>query len=423
MHVGNDEVRVAPPGGVHRHFKIGALSKLLDDKQITIEYTPFEREGVCLRAMSDAQIAMLHRRRHYVLGMYRLQPDSPCSQTAIKRNIHSLSAEINDQDPPSPSTIANWIKRWRDAGSDDTGLVNRNKPSRVEFRNIDRKVLDFVSQAIESVYLNSHRLPKTAVMAEIQRLIANHYASSGEELVVPSNYIVNQMIGKIDLFEKDAKRKGKAFAARKHSACGRGLVASSVLDIVFADGQKMDAVVVDVPKDGGPPIPLGRPFLTTLIDLRTRCILAAYVSLQPFCGGTALKALSQAVVQAKGKPRGIMRTLVVDNGCDYQDSGFMRFVSKLDIRLEICGPRMPNGKAQIERFFRTINEDLVHKIPGSTFSNTVQRGEYRSQDLARFTLAELRQHVDTWIHEIYHTRIHRTLGRAPIDVWNEETQA
>lgn len=408
------------------HFKFSALEELNAGKRIQITHCPRDlvtKEETSLSSLTHSELTAANRRHAYINGMLKLAPHNPCSQAAIKAHLSTLAAELSDQDPPAPSTIASWIHRWKTSGQNVVALANKTKPSRRDFNHLDPKVLEFINSAIRDVYLQKNRGRKCDVSAEVLRLVANYNAGSAIPLAMPSDYIVNRVINQIDLYERDVMRKGKAFANRHHRAAGKSFLAAHPLELCMADGQLMDVILVEESADGGPRKVLGRPFLTAVLDIRTRCILAAYISLQPFCGGTVLKAMTEAVVAAPGRPRGVMATLVVDNGCDYKDSGFLRFLSDLDIQLEICGPRAPNGKANIERFFRTLNEDLIHKLPGTTFSNPGERGEYRSQDMARLTLADLRGRVQTWIDEIYHQRPHRSLGRAPIDVWNDEVHS
>lgn len=150
--------------------------------------------------------------------------------------------------------------------------------------------------------------------------------------------------------------------------------------------------------------PIGRPYLTVVIDVRTRCVLAALVSLAPFCGGTLLKTMAIAVVASPGRPRGIMSKLIIINGSDYQDSGFVSFCTPRSTSpSNLARQERPTGKPS-SNDFRTISEDLIHKLPGTTFSNPTARGDYSSQTFARLTLEDLDQHVQTWIDEVYHRR-------------------
>lgn len=407
-------------------YEIGTLAELIKRGDIVVKFTP-RPAGDELRCgrlgLNETQRAALDRRLHYVLGIEQRVPGACGSQEAIKKHLPELAREIDDASPPGASAVAAWFKKWRDQGRLDAALAPAPKPSRRDFSKIDPQVLEIVDQVIRDLYLKREHASVRAVYSRIVLEVTQFNVKNKECLAPPSEYLVRKIIRSIDRYETDRAHHGAAYAARKHRAAGRSLTSNAPLEICMADGQHMDVIVCAAEPDGKPGQPLGRPFLTVVMDLRTRCILAALITLQPFCGATALKALMIAVVAAKGKPRGVMSTLIVDNGCDYKDSGFMRFVREMDITLEICSPRSPNGKANVERFFRTLNDDLIHTLPGTTFSSPQQRGDYRSQDMAQLTLVDLQTRVQNWIDNDYHLRPHRALGRAPIDVWNSEVQA
>jgi putative transposase len=75
-------------------------------------------------------------------------------------------------------------------------------------------------------------------------------------------------------------------------------------------------------------------------------------------------------------------------------------------------------KGSVERFFRTQNLGLIHNLPGTTFSNIQQKGDYESEKHACFTLAQLEASVVKWIVDGYHQTPHRGLkGKTPAQVW------
>jgi putative transposase len=61
----------------------------------------------------------------------------------------------------------------------------------------------------------------------------------------------------------------------------------------------------------------------------------------------------------------------------------------------------------------------VQMLPGSTFSNPADRGDYQSASAARMTLRELEQWIAWEIASNYHQRVHSALNRPPIAVWRE----
>ncbi|WP_318863129.1 Mu transposase C-terminal domain-containing protein [Sinorhizobium meliloti] len=61
----------------------------------------------------------------------------------------------------------------------------------------------------------------------------------------------------------------------------------------------------------------------------------------------------------------------------------------------------------------------LHLLPGTTFSNAQELGEYDSKRHAALTLRELERYIALDIVGFYHQSIHSSLGRPPIAVWKE----
>lgn len=69
--------------------------------------------------------------------------------------------------------------------------------------------------------------------------------------------------------------------------------------------------------------------------------------------------------------------------------------------------------------FSTLTHGILQKLPGTTFSNPTERGEYNSSKNAQLTLEQLREYISRWINEVYHQSIHHTTGRSPIIMWQD----
>ena len=61
----------------------------------------------------------------------------------------------------------------------------------------------------------------------------------------------------------------------------------------------------------------------------------------------------------------------------------------------------------------------IHNLPGTTFSNIKQRGEYNSDANASMTFYEFEKWILTFITKIYHKRIHSSLSLSPEQQWEE----
>jgi hypothetical protein len=61
----------------------------------------------------------------------------------------------------------------------------------------------------------------------------------------------------------------------------------------------------------------------------------------------------------------------------------------------------------------------LHLLPGTTFSSIRHRGEYKPAKMASLTMRELERWLNLQIVEIYHQRVHRSIGEPPIKAWEK----
>jgi putative transposase len=84
----------------------------------------------------------------------------------------------------------------------------------------------------------------------------------------------------------------------------------------------------------------------------------------------------------------------------------------------IAAPRRtPWFKGKIERFLGTMNRSVAHGVPGTTFSNIFEKGDYNPAKHAVITLSTLRKVVRMWIADVYHQQVHRSLQTTPAKMW------
>ena len=78
----------------------------------------------------------------------------------------------------------------------------------------------------------------------------------------------------------------------------------------------------------------------------------------------------------------------------------------------------PNFGAHVERALGTFSKE-IHTLPGTTFSNTYSRGDYKSEKHAALTLSEFETWLSIYIADVYHQKMHSALGTAPIDAYKK----
>lgn len=177
-------------------------------------------------------------------------------------------------------------------------------------------------------------------------------------------------------------------------------------------------------------LPIGDAWLTLVIDCFSRMVLAFYLSFDaPSTLNTGM-ALARAFLPKQNFLRsigvrgewpcwGFPDIILVDNAAELNGrmmhSARRRY--RFDIRDRPVG--MPNFGGHVESAFKTFMYE--HKsIPGTKFSNPVERAEYDSEGKAIMTLAAFERLFAEFLVNDYHLKEHSGEGmqkRAPLQRW------
>jgi putative transposase len=84
---------------------------------------------------------------------------------------------------------------------------------------------------------------------------------------------------------------------------------------------------------------------------------------------------------------------------------------------------VPWYKGKLERFQGTMNHDLMHGNPGTTFSNILERDEYDPTQHAVVMLSTFREMLHKWIIDVYLQSPHRGIRDTPAHRWHSEMNA
>ncbi len=224
-------------------------------------------------------------------------------------------------------------------------------------------------------------------------------------------------------------RQGTRTARREATQYRQTPYPALPLERVEIDHTLSDLVVID-DRDN---LPLGRLTLTHCLDMATRYPLGYYLGFEPPSYLTAMECLHHAICP-KGDVReqyaaehewltyGIPATLVIDNGKEFIGRDLEDACLLLGIVLQRTPVQTPHFKAGVERMFRSLNTTLFHTLPGTTFSNPAQRGDYDSAQQACVYLSEVDKVLHIFLVDIYAERFHRGLNGIPARRWEELTQ-
>lgn len=115
-------------------------------------------------------------------------------------------------------------------------------------------------------------------------------------------------------------------------------------------------------------------------------------------------AIEGPIAQAAG-PALIPETIVVDHGKIYVSAHLTSVCARMGISIQPARLRTGRDKGPVERFFRTLRQDLLEKLPGYKGPNISQRG-VDPEGQAFFYMDELADKIRQWIATDYHRRPH-----------------
>jgi len=287
------------------------------------------------------------------------------------------------------------------------------------------------------------RLLKPEVEQLIQHVVSKHYArreaaSQSEvcervrlmcqrlNLSPPDPKTIVSRIRAEKGFHLECKRLGGKAARQRFEPRPGKLMAERALALIQIDHTLADIILV---ADDDPSQVIGRPWLTLAIDVATRAVVGYYLSMDAPSTNSLAMCLEHLMLPKMendiepglwpmyGKPVGIL----VDNGKDLRSMAFQRGCEQHGIALQWRPVAEPHYGAHIERLMGTFMR-RVHTLPGTTFSNVKQRGDYPSERKACLTLNEFRAWLVEQICHGYHVRRHRGIGMPPLVAWERSFQ-
>lgn len=364
------------------------------------------------------------RRRRYLEGVMEGNTILP-NKESLKEKLAEVAANLKDASVPSVSTIRRWYSRF--VGGSVVKLVPKHT-DKGRSNVISGELEEILKNVIDEIYLQLQRHTISVVVGEYLKRVdeKNALRLPTDQLTKPCGMTVRRYIAKLDPYEVDVRRIGKHAAKKKHRVAGELLVVDGILDRWEIDHTQLDVQLVD--EETG--LVIGRPYITVVLDKFSRMIMGYLLHLAAPNTETVLRVIERSIrpkaaflerfpkVQNEWRAHGLPARLVPDNAAEFHADDLIAGFNELGIEIMYPRSRGPELKGSVERFFRTQNLGLIHNLPGTTFSNIQQKGDYKSEKHACFTLAQLEASVVKWIVDGYHQTPHRGLnGKTPAQIW------
>jgi putative transposase len=276
-----------------------------------------------------------------------------------------------------------------------------------------------IDAKIEKFYLSR---PKPSI-AQLVRQI--RFSCLEQNLRPPARQTVVLRVNAVERVRLTGARDGTKAAADRFRPVVGSYEAQYPLQVVQMDHTLVDIIIVDEYLRR----PVGRPTLTLQIDVATRVIPGFYISLERPSAISVGMAIRHAVLPKNDwladreltfawPVFGLPDILHLDNASEFHSRALTRGCQQFGIELHYRPPRTPHFGGHIERMIGTAIGE-VHLLPGTTFSNIQDKGDYDAEGKACMTLREFERWFALQV-EIYHRTIHSSLGVPPMTAWQDD---
>lgn len=344
----------------------------------------------------------------------RLRISSPKALAEAERRMEIVRAHLaGDPIPVPPRTARRWAQRYRaERAASGLGLLGLlpDRVGRPAGRSLHPELEAIIAKLIEERYEVPDPPSRQILHAEIAE------AARAAGLTEPAYSTVLERL----------RHRDRSVAMRRQS--GRK-AAYQVRDWVYYlahdtprhgdrpwERAHLDHTLIDlVLTDSEAGLPLGRPWLTVLIDAYSRRVLSFWLTFDSPSAVSAVMALRRCVERWGRVPEEV----VVDDGAEFNSRWFESLLTTLRVNKQTRRGDPISGNL-IERFFGTLNTRLWHRLRGQTRPTKNVRSmspEVDPERRAIWTLSAITPVLEEFLFELYDTTVHPAFGQTPRDVY------
>lgn len=342
----------------------------------------------------------------------RFQAIRPLLERSKRDRTHKEVDEVAQLIGKDRTTIYRWISRW-DKTKTLTALL-RSGRSDAGGSRLNPEVERIIVHEIQAFYLTKER-PTVVELWERINLSCREL-----NLKVPNLSTVRRRVDMLPDRLAMAKRMGPKMARETYEPQHGSFPGADVpLAVYQIDHTPIDISLVDDKFRK----PIGRGYLTIVMDSCTRMLAGFCVSLDPPGALATGLALSHAILpktawladhdlDGSWPIHGIPAKVYADNAAEFRGTMLLRACREYGIVMENRPKGQPNYGGHVERMFRTFMK-RTQSLRGSTFSNVEDLGDYKPDARAVMTLGEYTRWFATFVTKVYHQRPHKGIGRMP----------
>jgi putative transposase len=355
---------------------------------------------------------------------------TPHIQSLFEENTNNKNNFEHIEKNPSARTVQRWIVLYVEGNESIRALI----PRRAEKGNRKPKVEPIIEPYIKLAiaHFKKPENPSIAIAyGELKTLIDfdnKKITDPHKKMKVPTKTAFIKRLTKEAPKELMIARKGKEATRRTFKTAKLPQEISLILQRVEIDHTQLDLFVVDEKAN----LILGRPYVTAILDYKSKCVLGFYIGFEFPSYLSIAKALRHAILpKTYVKERypnvvnsydcyGLPKVLVVDRGKDFESIALKDACLDLNIRIQRNPAKHPWYKGSIESFFKSKNNELLNDKSGKAFPNIVDTNAYKPEKHAIITMGLFMEIFHIWLIDCYHQDKVSRGTIIPSDSWKKD---
>ena len=328
----------------------------------------------------------------------------PCDRATYGQKLRETAEKLG----VSVRSVQRLVKNWEQEGV--AGIAKDSRRDKGMYR-----ISDFWQDFIIKTYKEGNKASKRMTPKQVAvRVEAKAHEIKDEH---PPTYrtvlrVLNPIIERQEKAKSIRSPGWQGTAGSVKTRAGENLEYKHSNHIWQCDHTRVDLLLVDQYGEL-----LARPWLTTVIDTYSRCVMGINLGFDAPSSQIVALALRHAILPKKygaeyklncewgtyGKPQ----HFYTDGGKDFRSNHVQQIAVDLGF---VCHLRdRPSEGGIVERPFRTLNDQLFSTLPGYTGSNVQQRPEDAEKD-ASLILRQLEQLIARFICDRYNQSIDARMG-------------
>lgn len=327
----------------------------------------------------------------------------PCDRATYGKKLKDAAQKLGK----SVRTVQRLVKRWEEEGV--SALSTGERSDKGDHR-IDSRLKDFILKTYREGNKGSKRMTR-------QQVYLRTLAKARELGLKPLSHMTVYRVLQ-PLIEAQEKKKSIRSPGWRGSQLSLKTRSGQDLSVEYSnyvwqcDHTRADVLLVDKYGDI-----LGRPWLTTVIDTYSRCIVGFHLGYDAPSSQVVALALRHAMLPKQygeeyklheawgtyGKPEHFF----TDGGKDFRSNHLQQISVQLGF---VCHLRdRPSEGGIVERPFKTFNTEFFSTLKGYTGSNVQERPKDAEKD-ACLTLRDLEQLFVRYIVDRYNQQMDARMG-------------